>query len=866
MKSSYITNVKGSDAGTSLKTMLMRLNPSTKEAYNKMRDLGLITYNAQAGFDFLVKNGIQPASRNVGDIEVALEQYVMKTEGVTKWNDKCDTTFRELATSSAFLSSKFYDQQGHIQSLENISGTLHESMKDLTDQQRSMALETLFGSDAVRGATILFKEGAKGVNEMWDSMSKVTAADVAATKIDTLQGRITLLDSAFSTMKKTIGDALAPVVSAFVAGLQKLVDGFNSLPGPVQKAIAITGGIVLALTAVATAIGVVLAAVGMIISGIGALATALGIAGGAAGLAGAAVGMLGSALGVLLGPVGLIAAALIGTGVVAYKAYQKATEDSIASVDRFATNTEGKVSSSTKKVLGEYFKLSDGIRQKLTEIRLNHEVITEEQSQKLIGQYDKLANTIIEKTNARQQKEIEGLKKFFADSYVLTAEEEENNRIEQLNQHYEQEKLKTQEKENKIKEILQTAARENRELTTSERISLQALQDEMDRVAVEHMSKNQMEQKVILENMRVQASEISARQAAEVVENSAKARDKVIEDAKKTRDEKIAEAIRQRDENKTITADEANAIIAEAKRQYDSTVSTARDKHKEIVSEAKSQAGEHANQVDWETGQVKSKFEVMKDDVVRKMKEMGSDVSNKYDEMKNAASNKVEEIKNTVSRKFEEKKKAVVDKMKEIKNDIEDKWNTVEKFFSTINLRSIGKSIIEGLEKGLDDATGGLYSKAKSIAGEIKKTISGALEINSPSKVMIPVGSAVPEGVGVGMDKGKRFVVDAAKNVVGTVKKQMGNMPSVFDFGFQTSHYSIPHNALGDFNGYTQPQSPYNNAPTGKTMFSDRSGREQELNLTVNMTNVLDGKELANGSYAYTTKLQDRDQKRRAEF
>ncbi|PGW51446.1 phage tail protein [Bacillus thuringiensis] len=148
----------------------------------------------------------------------------------------------------------------------------------------------------------------------------------------------------------------------------------------------------------------------------------------------------------------------------------------------------------------------------------------------------------------------------------------------------------------------------------------------------------------------------------------------------------------------------------------------------------------------------------------------------------------------------------------------------------------------------------------------MKKTISGALEINSPSKVMIPVGSAVPEGVGVGMDKGKRFVVDAAKNVVGTVKKQMGNMPSVFDFGFQTSHYSIPHNTLGDFNGYTQPQLPYNNAPTAKTMFSDRSGREQELNVTVNMTNVLDGKELANGSYAYTTRLQDREQKRRAEF
>ncbi len=856
--------LKGSDAGTSLKTMLMRLNPSTKEAYNKMADLGLITYNAQAGFDFLVKNGITPASRSVGDIEVALEKYVMKTEGVKKWNDKCDTTFRELATSSAFLSSKFYDQQGHIQSLENISGTLHESMKDLTDQQRSMALETLFGSDAVRGATILFKEGAKGVNEMWDSMSKVTAADVAATKIDTLKGRITLLDSAFSTMKKTIGDALAPVVSVFVAGLQKLVDGFNALPGPVQKAIAITAGIVLALTAIATVIGVVLAAVGMVVSGIGSLAVAMGVATAATSVTGAVLGILAAALGPVAIALGVVAAA-VAVGVLAYKGYQKATEDSIASVDRFATNTEGKVSSSTKKVMGEYFKLSDGIRQKLTEIRLNHETITEEQSQKLIGQYDKLANTIIEKTNVRQQKEIEGLKKFFADSYVLTAEEE-NKRIEQLNQHYEQEKLKTQEKENKIKEILQTAARENRELTTSERISLQALQDEMDRVAVEHMSKNQMEQKVILENMRVQASEISARQAAEVVQHSAETRDKVIADAKKTRDDKIAEAIRQRDENKTINAEEANAIIAEAKRQYDSTVSTAKDKHQEIVSEAKAQAGEHANQVDWETGQVKSKFEVMKDDVVRKMKEMGSDVSNKYEEMKTAASNKVEEIKNTVSRKFEEQKKAVTDKMSEIQQDIEYKWNTVEKFFSTINLYSVGKSILEGLGRGIDDASGGLFSKAAGIANDIKKTISGALEINSPSKVMIPIGSAVPEGVGVGMDKGRRFVVDAAKNVVGTVKKQMGNMPSVFDFGFQTNQYSIPRNTFGDFNGYTQPQLSYNNAPTAKTMFPNKSGGEQELNVTVNMTNVLDGKELANGSYTYTTKLQDREQKRRAEF
>lgn len=796
--------LKGSDAGTSLKTMLMRLNPTTKEAYNKMADLGLITYNAQAGFDFLVKNGITPASRSVGDIETALEKYVMKTEGAKKWNEKCETTFRELATSSAFLSSKFYDQQGHIQSLENISGILKESMKNLTDQQRSMALETLFGSDAVRGATILFNEGSQGVNKMYTEMSKVTALETANTKMNTLKGRIEQLSGAFDTMKKTIGDALAPVVSAFVAGLQSLVDGFNALPGPIQKAIAITGGIVLALTAIATVIGVVLAAVGMVVSGIGALGVALGTLATSLGIAGGVAGLLAAALGPVAIALGVVAAA-VAVGVLAYKGYQKATEDSIASVDRFTTNTEGKVSSSTKKVMGEYFKLSDDIRQKLTEIRLNHEVITEEQSQKLIGQYDKLATTIIEKTNARQQKEMEGLKKFFADSYVLTAEEE-NKRIEQLNQHYEQEKLKTQEKENKIKEILQTAARENRELTTTERISLQALQDEMDRVAVEHMSKNQMEQKVILENMRVQASEISARQAAEVVQHSAEARDKVIADAKKTRDDKIAEAIRQRDENKTITAEEANAIIAEAKRQYDSTVSTARDKHTEIVGEAKAQAGEHVNEVDWETGEIKSKYQVMKDDVVQKMQELWSGVTTWWEETKTSASNKVEEIKNTVSQKFSEKVQAVKDKMSEVKSGIEEKWSEVESFFSSIDLSSIGSSIIEGLESGLDSATDGLYSKAKGIASEIKNTISGALEINSPSKVMIPVGSAVPEGMGVGMDRGKRFLIDASRRAASTLQTEMNNMPNI-----HTPNFTVPNQITsGETISRSSQTQPYN--------------------------------------------------------
>ena len=74
----------------------------------------------------------------------------------------------------------------------------------------------------------------------------------------------------------------------------------------------------------------------------------------------------------------------------------------------------------------------------------------------------------------------------------------------------------------------------------------------------------------------------------------------MIEDAKKTRDDKIAYVIRLRDESGTLNKEEANARLRKRIVNMKAPFHSA-DKHREIVSEAKSQAGEHANQVDWET-------------------------------------------------------------------------------------------------------------------------------------------------------------------------------------------------------------------------------------------------------------------------
>ncbi|MBJ8026085.1 phage tail tape measure protein, partial [Bacillus cereus] len=92
------------------------------------------------------------------------------------------------------------------------------------------------------------------------------------------------------------------------------------------------------------------------------------------------------------------------------------------------------------------------------------------------------------------------------------------------------------------------------------------------------------------------------------------------------------------------------------------------------------------------------------------------------------------------------------------------------------------------------------------------------------------------------------------------------NMPSVFDFGFQTSHYSIPNDTLHGFVNGLQPNMGQNVASTNRNVFSNRSFDEKEMHFTVNMTNVIDGRELAGATYTYTTELQERDRKRKEPF
>lgn len=685
--------LKGSDAGTSLKTMLLNLTPKTGDQYAAFMDLGLMAFKTEKALAFLAEKGIKPVTNSTADVVNAFQSYIMKTMGAKKWTATADKAFRELGLSTGIVSSEFYDAEGNIKSMSDIAGILQVALKDLTNEQRQVTLHTMFGSDAIRAANILYKEGAKGIDEMATAMNKITSADVAAQKLDNVKGRIEELSGAVETAAISLGNALLPTIDKAVAYLQKMTDKFNSLSPSMQEMIVNTALVAAGVTGVVTAIGVGLAVAGAAVTGFGALSTAFGAVSGAIAAAGGASAVFGGALAALTGPVGLTVAgvaALTAGGIALYNHLQ---EDAIPEIDRFGES----VSDSTKQALEGYFELSDGASQKLMELKLTQQKVSEETKNSLVETYRQMNEQILAKMDERHTKQLEKMQSFFMNSSALTSAEEEKIMLDQEMRN--NATVASQEnKEARIKEILEKAAAEKRALTESEQIEINSIQQQMNENAVVYLSKNELESKVILEKMKQQAGDLTARQAAEVVANSNKQRTDAVKEAEKQYEETLREITRMRDESGVISADQADKLIREATKQRDQTVKLAEDMHGKVVSEAKKQADEHIFNVDWETGQVLTKWESLKTKTgatfeltvgltKKYWKMMSDEVTEKAGNLKNNAVTAFETLKNKADEKFKETKEKITKPIEEAKEKISGWVDDIKGFFANLKLK-----------------------------------------------------------------------------------------------------------------------------------------------------------------------------------
>lgn len=287
--------LKGSDAGTSLKTMLLNLQPTTKSQVAAFQELGLYTVDVDKGMQILTATlsqteaGQKVLTKAQSDGVVTFEELFKAANALSPKLVDGAKDSDAYARAMGLTSNAFFDAAGNAKPLNEIFGILKTSTEGLTNQQKLLLLEMAFGADAVRAASIAASEGAEGFNELAANIDKISAADAAKTRLDNLKGSLDQMGGSFEAVQIKIGQMFLPAIRSLIDFLTLLLNGFLSLPEPVQQLLtALTGitGVVAGLTAafillspvvtaMAVAFGVIAAAAAPIILPILAIVAAV---------------------------------------------------------------------------------------------------------------------------------------------------------------------------------------------------------------------------------------------------------------------------------------------------------------------------------------------------------------------------------------------------------------------------------------------------------------------------------------------------------------------------------------------------------------------------------------------------------------
>lgn len=160
----------GSDAGTSFKSMLQRLQNPSKQSADVMEELGI----------------------------------------------------------------NMYDANGEFAGMDVLAGQLATSLATKSSAERDAAMATMFGADAVRAANVLYQQGAQGIQDWTNKVNDAGyASETASIMQNNLAGDLEKLGGAFDTVFIQSGGAANDALRGLVQTAESFVDAVGQIPAPV---------------------------------------------------------------------------------------------------------------------------------------------------------------------------------------------------------------------------------------------------------------------------------------------------------------------------------------------------------------------------------------------------------------------------------------------------------------------------------------------------------------------------------------------------------------------------------------------------------------------------------------------------------
>ena len=137
---------------------------------------------------------------------------------LTGANEKATAKLKELGVA-------VFDSEGKTRSFADIIRDLNKATEGMTDAQKTAIANTLVGKTAVSGFSVLLEQGADKLEAYTEGIHNSSGAseEMATIMGDTLQGKVKIFESALQDLQITLGNALLPTLSSGVESLTNFV-------------------------------------------------------------------------------------------------------------------------------------------------------------------------------------------------------------------------------------------------------------------------------------------------------------------------------------------------------------------------------------------------------------------------------------------------------------------------------------------------------------------------------------------------------------------------------------------------------------------------------------------------------------------
>ena len=157
---------------------------------------------------------------------------------------------------------------GSMRDLSDILADCRTAFAGLTESEKAQAAESLVGKNAMSGFLALMNAGEGDINKLSSAIENCDgcAAGMAETMNNNLEGQLTILKSQLQELAISFGEMLMPAIRTIVGWIQKLVNWLNSMDEGTRKVIITVALVAAALGPVLIVVGKIISAIGTIMT------------------------------------------------------------------------------------------------------------------------------------------------------------------------------------------------------------------------------------------------------------------------------------------------------------------------------------------------------------------------------------------------------------------------------------------------------------------------------------------------------------------------------------------------------------------------------------------------------------------------